>query len=318
MIRSSGVRRTVRGFALGSVVIVAALAFAGEPGRWPGDASAQGQPIASEPEAELNSRRVQLYHLQSAAGGELPRSVRVCLPREYTMPGHEARRYPVVYLLHGWPGGDGNWPGQGHAVATLDSLTASGEIPPVIAVMPNGSGAGLWGRSLYLNSYDGKVRLEDFMAYDLVAWTDSLFRTVPDSAHRAVIGLSEGATGALNLAFLHPHVFNACGGLSGQYELARDIGMKAVFGPEPGGTLVRQQGSPTLYVDRIVDQLKRQTIYFDCGLEDGDLEDNRALHRRLVALGVPHTYREYPGHHGWGYWRKHLRDALIVCLTGMR
>lgn len=268
--------------------------------------------------ALLNQGRVRLYRVSAPSGGPSPRSVRVCLPRDYFESAASSRRYPVVILLHGWPGGDGNWPGQGRATDTLDSLSAAGRIPEVIAVMPNGAGEGLWGRSLYLNSYDGRSRLADFIVHDLVAWTDSTFRTSADPTHRALIGLSEGATAALNLAFKNPDVFGACGGHSGQYVIQRDVGMKGVFGPEPGATRVREENSPTLYVDRIAAQLRRQVIYFDCGLEDGDLDDNRALDQRLEQLGVPHTYREFPGHHGWTYWRNHLRDSLIACLAGMR
>ena len=273
---------------------------------------------APHPEAVLNHGRVLLYRVPARAGSERPRSVRVCLPRGYGNRSAAEQRYPVVYLLHGWPGGDGYWPGQGHAVATLDTLISTGRIPEVIAVMPNGSGSGLLGRSLYLNSFDGRSRLEDFIAHDLVQWTDSLFRTIPDSAHRAVIGLSEGATAALSLTFKHPGVFGACGGLSGQYLIAKEVGMKAVFGPEPGATRYRAANSPTLLADSLAARGNRVTIYFDCGLGDGELADNRRMHARLEALGIPHTYREFPGHHGWAYWRNHLRDALIACLAQVR
>ncbi|HTM57888.1 MAG TPA: alpha/beta hydrolase family protein [Candidatus Udaeobacter sp.] len=263
-----------------------------------------------------NHDRVLHYRISAPSLGESGHSVRVYVPRDYS--AQRTRRYPVVYLLHGWPGGDGNWAGQGHALDTIDSLAAAGKIPEVIAVMPNGAGAGLWGRSLYLNSYDGKSRMEDFVTRDLVHWIDASFRTRADSAHRALIGLSEGATGALNIAFRHPDVFSACGGHSGQYALGHDVGMSAVFGPEPGASRLRAENSPTLYVDRIVATLKKQAIYFDCGTDDGELEDNRALHKKLESLGVAHTYREFPGHHSWGYWRVHLRESLIACLSGMR
>jgi S-formylglutathione hydrolase FrmB len=293
------------------VPIMAAGQRAGRP-ETPPDRS-PGIPPA---DATLNRGRILLYRLDSPAAGSRPRSVRVCLPRSYGDPAQATRRYPLVVLLHGWPGGDGNWPGQGRAVDTLDSLSAQGRIPEVIALMPNGGGSGLFGRSLYLNSFDGKMRLEDFIAFDLVQWADSSFRTRADSAHRAVIGLSEGATAALNIAFKHPGVFGACGGLSGQYLVQRDIGMKAVFGPEPTATRMREANSPTLLADSLAAHGRHPTIYFDCGLSDGELEDNRHLHHRLLALGIPHTYGEYPGHHGWSYWRTHLRDALIACLAG--
>jgi enterochelin esterase-like enzyme len=280
------------------------------------DVSAQlpGSPAA----VRLNGGRVALYRINAPSIADDDRSVRVYVPRSYADHNEASRRYPVVYLLHGWPGGDGNWPGQGHAIDTLDSLIANGTIPDVIAVMPNGKGIGLLGRSLYLNSYDGKSRMEDFIAHDLVTWVDNTFRTYADSSHRAVIGLSEGATASLNLAFKHPDVFGACGGHSGQYVIQRDVGMGAVFGPEPGATRVRQANSPTLYAWSVAPRLRSVKIYFDCGTHDGELEDNRTLHRTLDSLEVPHVFREYPGHHGWTFWRHHLRDSLIACLSGMR
>ena len=304
---------------LGSLLLALALAPGATLRPLPAAAlAAGGERAPSDTAVILNGGRVRLYHILVPSGGELPRSVRVCLPPDYFEPGHERQRYPVVYLLHGWPGGDGNWPGQGRAAITLDSLSRAGRIPEVIAVMPNGAGGGLWGRSLYLNSYDNKTQLEDFIYHDLVVWADSTFRTIPDPGYRALIGLSEGATAALNLAFKHPDVFGACGGHSGQYVIQHDVGLKSVFGPEPGATRIREANSPTLYAERIAPQLRHLVIYFDCGLGDGELEDNRALHRKLEQLGVPHTYNEFPGHHGWTFWRTHLRDSLIACLSGMR
>ena len=295
-----------------SLSLGAALARAQAP------AAAEGPALPPPPTETNNHDRVLHYRVAAPSLGESGHSVRVFLPPGYSEAANRSKRYAVVYLLHGWPGGDGNWAGQGHALETFDSLTASGRIPEVIAVMPNGVGAGLLGRSLYVNTYDGKSRMEDFIAHDLVHWVDTSFRTRADSAHRAVIGLSEGATGALNLAFKRPEVFSACGGHSGQYVIQHELGLGNVFGPEPGASRLRHENSPTLYVDRIVNQLRHQIIYFDCGLGDGELEDNRALHRKLESLGVPHVYHEYPGHHSWGYWRVHLHESLVTCLAGMR
>jgi len=254
----------------------------------------------------------------SPAMGDSSRSVRVYLPPTYDRADAAKRRYPVVYLLHGWPGGDGNWPGSGHAGDTLDSLSARGAIPEVIAVMPNGNGIGRLGRQEWLDSFDGRARMEELVWKDLVRWTDRTYRTRPDSVHRALIGLSEGATGAVNIALKHPGVFNACGGLSGQYVMTEDWGMKAVWGEGATAERVREENSPALYIDRIVQTARRQVIYFDCGINDEELADNRAFHRKLEELGVSHTYNEFSGTHGWGYWKVHLREALIACTARMR
>ena len=184
--------------------------------------------------------------------------------------------------------------------------------------MPNGNGVGRFGRQEWLDSSDGKARMEAFVWQDLVAWTDRTYRTRPDSLHRALIGLSEGATGALNIALKHPGVFNACGGLSGQYLMTDDWGMKAVWGDGATAARIRETNSPALYIGRVANTARRQVIYLDCGVDDESLADNRAFHRRLEESGVPHTFVEFPGSHGWGYWKIHLRDAIIACTARMR
>ena len=262
--------------------------------------------------------RIVTTTLPAPSMGETARSVRVYLPPTYDRAEAASRRYPVVYLLHGWPGGDGNWPGSGRAGETLDSLSARGGIPEVIAVMPNGNGVGRFGRQEWLDSWDGKARMEEFVWRDLVDWTDRTFRTRPDSLHRALIGLSEGATGALNIGLKHPGVFNACGGLSGQYVLTEDWGMNAVWSEGATAERVREANSPGLYLGRVARTARQQVIYLDCGIHDESLDDNRAFHRRLEEFGVPHVFNEFTGTHGWGYWKIHLRDALIACTARMK
>jgi enterochelin esterase-like enzyme len=229
------------------------------------------------------------------------------------------KRYPLVVLLHGWPGGDGNWLGQGRAAVTLDSMIASHAIPEVIALFPNANGGGALGRSMYLNAHDGRFNIQDFLVRDLVAWADRTLRTRPEPGARALIGLSEGGSAAMNLALRNPGVFGACASLSGEFRLARAFGLKGVIGPEPGATRMLADNSPLLYIDRIVAQARRQTLYFDCGLGEHEwLAQNRAFDRRLTALGIPHRYNEFPGGHGWGYWRVHLRDALLAVTARMK
>src|SRR5262245_2822098 len=247
------------------------------------------------------------------------RSVRVYLPPSYGDGAAVARRYPVVILLHGWPGGDGNWLGEGRAGVTLDSMIAARSIPELIALMPNANGEGFLGRSTYLNAWDGSFNIQDFIVRDLVAWADGAFRTVPDSSRRALVGLSEGGSAAVNLALRHPDAFGACASLSGEFNLRHRFGLGAVLGPEPGATRTLEENSPLHYIDRVADRARGQVIYFDCGLAESDgLDQNRAFDRKLEELKVPHTYREYPGGHGWGYWRVHLRDALLAVTARWR
>lgn len=268
--------------------------------------------------ADARHGGIRPMHMISAALHGASRSVRVYLPPSYDRPESAGRRYPVLLLLHGWPGGDGNWPGRGRCGETLDSLSAAGAIPEMIALIPNGSGAGSFGRSIWLNSADGKSPIEDFVAFDLVAWADTTFRTETGAAHRTVIGLSDGGTAAFNLLMRHPEIFGAAGSLSGRFHLRHEMGMNAaLIGSGAAADRFLAENSPALRVESEGAALRGARLYVDCGTGDSELEDNRAFHERLLQAGVPNEYHEYPGGHGWGYWRQHLDEALIA-LTGTR
>lgn len=57
----------------------------------------------------------------------------------YLPPGYSsARRYPVLYLLHGIGGNENHWTQFGKADSILDNLIADNKALPMIIVMPNG------------------------------------------------------------------------------------------------------------------------------------------------------------------------------------
>jgi enterochelin esterase-like enzyme len=272
----------------------------------------------SSPAMAAKRKAVHLVRIAAPTLEDPSRSVRVYLPPSYDREDARDRRYPVVYLLHGWPGSDDNWPHQGRAAATLDSLSVRGEIPELIAIMPNGHGVGMLGRSLWLNSFDGRSRMEDFVAGDLVNWVDSTYRTIPDAGHRAVVGLSDGGTGAFNLLMQHRDRFSAAASLSGRFWLEKEVGMTAtLIGRGDSAVAFLEANSPGARLAREKDTFEGARLYVDCGLSDHDLSDNRQFHAELVKLGVPHEYHEFPGGHGWKYWRVHLRDALLS-VVGIR
>ena len=269
-------------------------------------------PASADPGRPHSIRLVRIF---APTLGDPQRSVRVYLPPSYDRTDSTDRRYPVVYLLHGWPGSDDNWPDQGRCGITLDSLSEAGAIPEVIGVMPNGHGVGVFGRSLWLDSANGKSRMEDFVVHDLVSWVDTTYRTIPDAAHRAVIGLSDGGTAAFNLVMRHRDVFSAAGSLSGRYWLEKEMGMNAaLIGRGDSAVAYLQANSPGARIEQDKDALMSARLYIDCGVDDHDIDDDRHFDVALTEAGVPHEYHEFPGGHGWHYWRAHLRDALLGIL----
>jgi enterochelin esterase-like enzyme len=266
------------------------------------------------------------YEIDAPELHDPQRSVRVYTPAGYDDTAAAGRRYPVIYLLHGWPGSEGNWPGMGRATVTADSLIASGRIPPVLLVFPNGSGNGFLGRSLWIDSYDGSSRLETFLTHRLVPWVDSTFRTLRSPERRAVVGLSDGGTAAINLVLQHPELFDACGSHSADLRLERGMGMGGVIGPEPGATKLLESHSPLVYAPEVLSHLDAPEvlphldpplIYFDCGADDESVAQNREFDAMLTKLGIPHDYHEYPGTHDWKYWRTHLPASLEAVTARM-
>jgi enterochelin esterase-like enzyme len=245
------------------------------------------------------------------------RDVLVYLPPSYAPAASANRRYPVLFLLHGEPGSNADWRDRARIGELLDRLIARRAIPEVIALMPDADGPGPGGRSLYLNSWDGRLRMEDFIVRDLVEWADAHLRTRRAASQRALVGVSDGANAAINLAFKHPEEFRACAGLSGEYLWSKEPRVPPMLGPEPGASRLLAENSPVRYVDGVAPRLRGLGIYFDSGLLDFAFLDDRALDRKLTALGVPHVYREYWGWHDWLFWRRRLAIALPWVTRGM-
>lgn len=155
----------------------------------------------------------------------------------YTPPGYKkngTQRYPVVYLLHGFPFSEKafierdvwdewitpylftqlypDFPEEGFR-HWIDNLIAEGYIEPMIIVMPD-AGTLPYGFSFYTNSMlNGDF--EDFIVNDLVNYIDNNFNTVANASGRAVIGHSQGGYAAFKFGMLHPDVFKTVASHSG-------------------------------------------------------------------------------------------------------
>ena len=132
----------------------------------------------------------------------------VYLPHDYET---NSRRYPVLYLLHGYTDDETGWVQFGEAPYIADKAIASGEATPMIIIMPDA------GVSWYINSHDGKVKFEDFLVKELIQHVDATYRTRPTKEFRAVAGLSMGGHGSFLMATRHPDMFVACAPLSGAF-----------------------------------------------------------------------------------------------------
>ena len=135
----------------------------------------------------------------------------------YTPPGYDkerSKKYPVLYLQHGWGEDETAWSNQGHANLIMDNLIAEGKIKPFIIVMTYGMtndvkiGAGGL-RNFKIDAF------ETVLTDELVPYVDASFRTVADRAHRAMAGLSMGGMETHLITLAKPDEFAYYGLLSG-------------------------------------------------------------------------------------------------------
>jgi len=239
----------------------------------------------------------------------------VILPPSYDRDVHQ--RYPVVVFLHGQPGNARDWLDKGRLPALLARLEASGRIPELIALAPDAVGTPAHARSYYLDAADGRDDMETFLTRDLLRWADATWRTRADARDRALVGVSDGAHAALDLAFRHVDAFGACAGHSGDYDLRWSPRLAPLVGPGRQGARRCAEHSPVRYAASVAPRLRGLGIWFDCGVLDGSFADDRRLDRRLTRAGVPHVYEEWLGWHGWSFWRRRLERSLPFVTRGM-
>jgi S-formylglutathione hydrolase FrmB len=133
------------------------------------------------------------------------REVTVYLPPSYA--GDQARRYPAVYLLHGYGGRDDTFIARlANLPESEDKLAAAQGFSELIVVTPNAFS--LHKGSMYSNSVTSGD-WERFVAEDLVAYVDGHYRTLAKRMSRGLAGHSMGGYGALRIGMKRPDVFSS-------------------------------------------------------------------------------------------------------------
>lgn len=271
----------------------------------------------------------------------------VVLPDGYAT---DARRYPVVYFLHGFGGSPEEWVDDAPAAARAAGLFA-------ILVFVDGDDSFYvnWARAAdhercsvsprpwgAVDPRDYCVRqgrYEQYVVRDVVGRIDARYRTIADRSGRALVGFSMGGFGALMLAMRNPDVFAAAVSHAG-------IDSLLYLGPRPyeRGRVQRLRDPAACcraeerLIPGIGDQLRgilgpdlanwrahdpvalagslrdgQLALYLDCGTEDGFEFDDLAqdLHDTLEQRGIHHAFTLVPGgRHDGAYLRDRLDDGL--------
>lgn len=211
----------------------------------------------------------------------------------YTPPGYDpkkGKKYPVLYLLHGWSDLANGWTEVGQANLILDNLMADGKLRPMIVVMPLGygdlkfvtSGDRVWDDDAAVN---GNVTLfSQALLTEILPQVESDYHASKSRDDRAITGLSMGGLESLMIGLTHSDKFGWVGGFSSALGHHEEAQLAAIMGK-------------TVHL---------HLLWIACGTEDDLVSPNRKFIAWLKSKDVPLTAVETPGMHNWLVWRDNL------------
>jgi len=141
----------------------------------------------------------------------------------YTPPSYDkdkSKKYPVLYLQHGWGEDETAWSNQGRANLIMDNLIANGKIKPFIIVMTYGmtNDVKMGGmRNFKIEAF------QTVLIDELIPYIDTNFRTLANQPNRAMGGLSMGGMETKSITLARPDVFSHYALLSGGTYAPADI-----------------------------------------------------------------------------------------------
>jgi len=235
---------------------------------------------------EINWQKSQVLH------GDM-RSIWV-----YTPPGYEkdsARRYPVLYLMHGSNDTPAGWTTAGNINFILDNLLSGKKAVPMIVVMPFGHAVPYGGRGGGNNT----ELFEEYLLEDVMPAMEARYRVAPGRRNRALAGNSMGAEQALDLFFKRLDDFSSVGALS------------------PSGFRNLETQFPGLLADAKGTNASIDVLWMACGRQDpSHFPGSQKTSEVLTAHHITHTFRPTDGVHNYALWRQYMVEFLPLLFQG--
>lgn len=211
-----------------------------------------------------------LFHSPSTG---VERRAFVYTPADYAT---SKKKYPVLYLQHGWGEDETAWSSQGHANLIMDNLIAEGKCQPFIIVMTYGMTNDV--RFGGIGGFTAK-EFETVLVDELIPYVDSHFRTIAKKEGRAMAGLSMGGM-TTKLITLRRDVFDYYGLLSGGTYAPSDFEGKA----------------------------KPRLIFTSCGSKENPEGVNKSIADLKAAGFNAHGYVSEGTAHEFLTWRRSLKE----------
>jgi len=224
---------------------------------------------------EVPYGQIQEIYLPSKSTNSSPRAF------VYTPPGYNqetAKRYPVLYLQHGYCENETSWAVQGRANLIMDNLIAEGKAKPFIIVMTYGMTNEI--KFGGLRNFDIKP-FQTVLVDELIPYIDANFRTLANQENRAMAGLSMGGFETRLITLNRPDMFSYyalfSGGVYKPEEIKDHNKLKLIF--ESCGSKERPDG-----VKSSVEALKAAGVNAVSYISEGTAHEFHTWRRSLHQL----------------------------------
>jgi uncharacterized protein len=205
----------------------------------------------------------------------------------YTPPGYQAdKKYPVLYLLHGIGGDEGEWVRFANPTALFDNLIADNKAVPMIVVMPNG-------RAQKNDRPEGNVMasapafavFERDLIDDLIPAIEAKYSVDSRGEMRAIAGLSMGGGQSFNFGLGHLDLFAWVG---------------------PFSAAPNTQPVEKLIPDIDAAKAKLKLLWISCGKKDGLIRISQNVHQFLKKNDIDHVWHVDEHGHDPAHWSSSL------------
>jgi enterochelin esterase-like enzyme len=262
--------------------------------------------------------RAHGFTLQLTVRGQrsgLTRTVYVYLPPQYFQPRYRHYRFPVIELIHGYPGAPQDWITVLGVTTTVARLLDHGLAKPAVLVMPDANGA--VGVSLQcLNQVSGPQDAT-FLAQDLPGYISRVLRVWPPGRTWGIAGYSEGGFCAANLGLRYGSKYGLAGVLSGYFrpianQLAHPARSVDPFGHD---RWLRRHNTPALELLSLPPGALIPQFWIGSGTDPMDVKA-AGMFKQLLQVRQPAVQlRLIPGGgHTMATWRA-LMPSLLEWMT---
>ena len=221
----------------------------------------------------------------------------------YTPKGYKSttKKYPLVYLLHGWAGSSRDWKNNYDVQKLADKYG-------MIIVLPDG-----YYDSWYVNSTSGKqLQYETAFRKRMIPFIENKYRV--DSKNRFITGLSMGGHGAVTFYLKMRGYFRAAGSMSGILDITKfpdKWGISKRLGSLNKNKKTWEKNSAVQLLKSYTGKKDQLMLFIACGKKDFAAKVNESFTKEARSLKVPLIYLSDQGDHNWDYWTSHVDQQML-------